>query len=151
MTERRWVFDTNVLISRLLNPGGTPARAVDAGLDSGLLLLSDDTFGELAEVLMRPKFDLYLTTEERLHALQATAAVCRRVRVSRSLKACRDPRDDKFLEVAVHGQAHALVTGDPDLLVLHPFHGVPILKPAEFIEFVATGSQGRTAPPAAHP
>ena len=151
MTERRWVFDTNVLISRLLNPGGTPARAVDAGLDSGLLLLSDDTFGELAEVLMRPKFDPYLTTEERLQALQATAAVCRRVRVSRTLQACRDPRDDKFLEVAVHGLAHALVTGDPDLLILHPFHGVPILRPAEFIEFLETGSAVRSAPPAARP
>ncbi|MEY3473815.1 MAG: hypothetical protein RL087_273 [Pseudomonadota bacterium] len=151
MTERRWVFDTNVLVSRLLNPGGTPARAVDAGLDSGLLLLSDDTFDELAEVLMRPKFDPYLTPEERLHALQATAAVCRRVHVSRSLQVCRDPRDDKFLDVAVHGQAHALVTGDPDLLALHPFHGVPILKPAEFVEFLEAGSPIRTAPPAAHP
>jgi putative PIN family toxin of toxin-antitoxin system len=151
MTERRWVFDTNVLISRLLNPGGTPARAVDAGLGSGLLLLSDDTFGELAEVLMRPKFDPYLTTEERLQALQATSAVCRRVRVSRTLKACRDPRDDKFLEVAVHGLAHALVTGYPDLLVLHPFHGVPILTPAEFIEFLETESAVRSPPPAAHP
>lgn len=147
MTERRWVFDTNVLVSRLLNPGGIPAQAVDAGLDSGLLLLSDDTFDELAQVLMRPKFDPYLSAEERLQALQATAAVCRRVHVSRSLKACRDPRDDKFLDVAVHGQAHALVTGDPDLLALNPFHGVPILKPAEFMEFLETGPQvGRASP-----
>jgi len=149
MTERRWVFDTNVLISRLLNPGGTPARAVDAGLDSGLLLLSDDTFDELADVLMRPKFDPYLTSEERLQALQSTVAVCRRVHVSRTFKACRDPRDDKFLDVAIHGRAHALVTGDPDLLALHPFHGVPILKPVEFIEFLETNSQVRSVSPGA--
>ena len=46
---------------------------------------------------------------------------------------CRDPRDDKFLEVAVSGKADVLVTGDEDLLVLHPFAGIPILPPAAFL------------------
>ena len=54
--------------------------------------------------------------------------------ISRPLQACRDPRDDKFLDVAVHGSADALVTGDADLLALHPFHGVPILTPSHFLE-----------------
>jgi putative PIN family toxin of toxin-antitoxin system len=134
MIERRWVFDTNVLVSRLLNPGGTAARAVDMGMDSGVVLLSDATFSELAQVLMRPKFDPYLTRDERAAALDATAAVCRRVLISRPLRACRDPQDDKFLDVAVHGSADALVTGDADLLALHPFHGVPILTPSHFLE-----------------
>lgn len=133
MTERRWVFDTNVLISRLLNPAGPAAQAVDLGMESGVVLLSDATFAELAEALMRPKFDAYLTRDERSLALEAVAAVCRRVLIGRPLRACRDPRDDKFLDVAVHGRADALVTGDADLLALHPFHGVPILTPADFL------------------
>jgi predicted nucleic acid-binding protein len=50
------------------------------------------------------------------------------------IRACRDPRDDKFLEVAVNGRADAIVTGDQDLLVLNPFQGIPILSPAGYLE-----------------
>lgn len=51
-------------------------------------------------------------------------------------RACRDPRDDKFLELAVNGRADVIVSGDKDLLALHPFRGIPILTPAEFLEWV---------------
>jgi predicted nucleic acid-binding protein len=51
-----------------------------------------------------------------------------------SIQACRDPRDDKFLEVAVHGQSDLIVTGDGDLLALHPFRGIDILAPAAYLE-----------------
>lgn len=47
--------------------------------------------------------------------------------------ACRDPKDDKFLHVAVNGEAEAIITGDADLLALHPFHGVEIVTPADFL------------------
>jgi hypothetical protein len=47
---------------------------------------------------------------------------------------CRDPRDDKFLEVAVHGRADVIVTGDRDLLDLNPFRGIEILTPAEYLK-----------------
>ena len=53
------------------------------------------------------------------------------------LKACRDPKDDKFLDVAVEGRADALVSGDQDLLILHPFQGIPIIEPAEFPAMLA--------------
>jgi uncharacterized protein len=49
------------------------------------------------------------------------------------VQACRDPRDDKFLHAALNGEAEAIVTGDQDLLVLDPFHGVRILSPAAFL------------------
>jgi predicted nucleic acid-binding protein len=48
----------------------------------------------------------------------------------RVIRACRDPDDDKFLEVAVNGKADALITGDTDLLVLDPLEGIPIITPA---------------------
>ncbi len=47
--------------------------------------------------------------------------------------ACRDPTDDKFLELAINGRADVVITGDRDLLVLHPFRGIPIVSPATFI------------------
>jgi len=55
------------------------------------------------------------------------------VEIKTRIRACRDPKDDKFLEVAVDGRADAIVTGDHDLLELHPFHGIAILTPADYL------------------
>ena len=49
------------------------------------------------------------------------------------VRECRDPKDDKFLELALDGQADLLVTGDEDLLALHPWRGIPILSPANYL------------------
>jgi predicted nucleic acid-binding protein len=58
------------------------------------------------------------------------------LRVSSSpqaIRACRDPKDDKFLELAVHGRADLIVTGDQDLHTLNPFRGIAILTPNAFL------------------
>ena len=133
MPERRWVLDTNTLVSRLLLPGGTAARAVDHALALGVPLVSDDTLAELAEVLSERKFDRWVSVAERQRFIQLLGGVARRIVVTHRVRACRDPRDDKFLHVALNGGAEAIVTGDSDLLVLDPFHGVRMLKPAEFL------------------
>jgi putative PIN family toxin of toxin-antitoxin system len=131
--EKRWVVDTNVLISRLLMPGGVAARAMDRALADGVLLVSDATLAELADVLSRPKFDRYVSIAERQRYLQLLGGVARRVTITYQTAICRDPKDDKFLHVALNGEANILVTGDADLLVLHPFHGIDILTPADFL------------------
>jgi predicted nucleic acid-binding protein len=59
---------------------------------------------------------------------------CEAVAIPYPIRACRDPRDDKFLEVAVHGRADAIVTGDKDLLELNPFRGIAILTPSAYLE-----------------
>ncbi len=59
------------------------------------------------------------------------------VPISGRIAACRDPTDDKFLELAVDGQADMIVTGDLDLLVLNPFRGIPIIDPAAFVLGIA--------------
>ncbi len=129
----RWVFDTNTLISRLLVPGSVPALALQKGLKSGYLLVSDETLEELADVLSRPKFEKYVTVQERRRFFELLGRVAIRVDIVRPIQACRDPKDDKFLSVAVAGKADALVSGDGDLLALHPFMGIPILSPAAFL------------------
>jgi putative PIN family toxin of toxin-antitoxin system len=131
--SRRWVFDTNLLVSRLLAPRGTAARAVDHALETGVLLVSESTLAELASVLVRPRFDPYVTSAEREQFLRLLGGVARMVHVTRRMQACRDPKDDKFLDVAINGQADAIVTGDKDLLALHPFHGLPIMTAAQFL------------------
>ena len=54
------------------------------------------------------------------------------VPITERIAVCRDPTDDKFLEPAVNGRADAIVTDDFDLLVLHPFWGIPIITPTVF-------------------
>jgi putative PIN family toxin of toxin-antitoxin system len=134
MTEYRWVFDSNCLVSRLLVPDGVAARAVDRGLSNGVLLVSAAALDELVRVLLRPKFDPYLTLEDRHGFLRRLGGVARTVNITRRFDDCRDAKDNMFLDVAVNGQADALITGDADLLVLHPFHGIPILSPAAFLD-----------------
>lgn len=133
MTESRWVLDTHTLISRLLVPAGVAGRAVDQALAQGVLLVSEATLAELAEVLARPKFDRYLNQEERQQYFRLLCGVARTVNITQRSEACRDPRDNRFLDVALSGEADAIVTGDADLLVLHPHHGVAILSPAQFL------------------
>ena len=53
--------------------------------------------------------------------------------VLQAVRACRDPHDDKFLEVAVNGRADLIVTGDRNLLEPDPFLGVGILTPAAYL------------------
>jgi len=95
------------------------------------LLASDETLEEFRTVLMRGKFDRDVDREIREGMLQEYARLCTLVPIHTPIRACRDPRDDKFLEIAVHGRADAIVTGDQDLLVLHPFRGIAILTPRD--------------------
>ncbi|MFZ4598217.1 MAG: putative toxin-antitoxin system toxin component, PIN family [Terrimicrobiaceae bacterium] len=129
----RWVFDTSALVSRLLIPDSVPATALQMGMESGYLLVSDETLDELANVLTRSKFDRYLTNADRQQFFNLLGRVALRIEIVRHIQACRDPKDDKFLSLAVNGGADAIVTGDRDLLALHPFMGIPILKPGDFL------------------
>ena len=132
----RLVFDTNTLISHLLIPSSLPARAVAKGLQEGQLIVSDDTLSELAEVLSRPKFDRYISLKDRQEFFRYFGRVVERITIIRSIQACRDPRDDKFLELAVNGQAAHIITGDQDLLALHPFRSIPLTTPAGYLKIV---------------
>ena len=130
----RIVADTNSLVSRLLLPQSVPAKAVRKAVNDGQLLICDATLEELADVLSRPKFDPYVSVEDRQEFIRVLNRVAERVDVISPVKACRDPKDDKFLEVAINGEADLIVTGDKDLLALHPFRGVQIITPREYID-----------------
>jgi putative PIN family toxin of toxin-antitoxin system len=131
--QSRWVLDTNTLVSRLLVPKGNAGRAVDQALASGILLVSVETLEELVRVLNRPKFDAYVSREDRQRFISLLMGVTRVVSVAFHVQACRDPKDDMILDVALNGEADAIITGDQDLLVLNPFHDIPILSPSEFL------------------
>ena len=134
MPPERIVVDTNALISRLLVPQSAPGRAVRKAVDAGQLLVSQDTLNELADVLSRAKFDAYVSLDDRQEFFRRLSGVTELVSINYRIQACRDPKDDKFLELAVNGNADLLVTGDDDLLVLNPFRGIPIITPASYLE-----------------
>lgn len=136
--EIRAVLDTGVVVSALLLPRSVPRQAFDLAAGRGRLLVSAATVAELDEVLHRPKFNKYLTEEERLEFLAALLRAAEVVEVEEAVTECRDPDDNKFLELAISGQATHLLSGDADLLALHPFRGIPILAPHDFL----TAEQG---------
>ena len=134
MPPERIVVDTNALISRLLVPDSPPGRVVRKAVDTAQLLVSEATLTELADVLSRAKFDAYVSIEDRQEFFRRLGRVAEVVPITYIVHACRDPKDDKFLELAVNGNADLIVTGDDDLLVLNPFRGIPIITPGSYLE-----------------
>ena len=95
--------------------------------------MSEDTIAELNEVFRRPRFDKYVTEALRLEFLAALVRETEVIEVVDSVTQCRDPRDNKSLELALSGKASHIVTGDSDLLVLHPFRDIAIVSPQSFL------------------
>ena len=134
MRDLRLVVDTNVLISRLLSPRSVAARAVDLAIAEGRLLVSEATLSELARVLARPKFDRYVEIQDRQEFIRYLSTLVEVVTILQRFRACRDPKDDMFLDVAINGQASTIITGDEDLLALDPFMKIRIVTPAMWVD-----------------
>ena len=109
-------------------------RAFTRSLDDGTILTSLSVFEELNDVLGREKFDFYITLEERERFLESFIRESELVEITESVQACRDPKDDRILELAVNGSASFIVTGDNDLLVLDPFRSIQIVTPAKLLK-----------------
>jgi len=129
----RVVIDTGVLISAAIKAQTVPSVAVYRAVQRDVVLKSDMTEAELREVITRPYLARLIapTARVRLTDLMESAEL---VPVTERIAACRDPKDDKFLELAVNGQADLIMSGDADLLVLNPFRTIPIITPAAFVQ-----------------
>jgi len=130
----RVILDTNTLVSALLVKQSIPRQAFDKATQQGSLLLSNATLQELDSVLKREKFKKYITNAERILFVQALLVQSILLETEPSITTCRDPKDNKFLDLAAVGAADYLVTGDDDLLVLNPFENTRIVTPREFLE-----------------
>jgi len=134
MSSTKFVFDTNTFISAALIEGSVNDLALDKAFKTGKVIVSEATFAELTEVLFRKKFDKYLTDERRLQILQKLERDTVICEVNITLSDCSDPKDNKFLELAVAANAFCIVTGDKDLLVMHPFRNIAILSSSDFLK-----------------
>jgi putative PIN family toxin of toxin-antitoxin system len=130
----RIVIDTNVFVSRLLRFDSVPGRTVGKAIHEGVILVSQATMSELADVLAQKKFDRYVTIEQRLQFIRLIAQTAEFVPIIHTIRECRDPKDDKFLEVALNGRADVIITGDADLLEMHPWRGIAILSPSDYLK-----------------
>lgn len=135
MEPRRFVLDSNVLISAALFAESIPRAAVDRVRRDSVLLFSDPTWAELVSRLERSKFDRWVSRQARLAFIEALLEFSETTEITGAEMGCRDPSDDKFLETAEAGGAVAIVTGDADLLALHPWQEIPIVTPADFLAY----------------
>jgi putative PIN family toxin of toxin-antitoxin system len=129
----RVVLDTNVLVSAALKQQSISGMAALVVERRGDLLKSLATEKQLFEVVARPYFDALIDPDTRAW-LKRLMAIAELVPIIERIAACRDPTDDKFLELAVNGRADFIVTGDADLLTLNPFRSIPIVPPAAFVQ-----------------
>lgn len=129
-----FVFDTNVIVSAALFRHSISRTALDTALVYGRLLMSETTALELTTVLLRPKFDRYLQRDVREAFLTLFLQQTLLIEISETITACRDPKDDKFLEVAIDGKATLIVSGDRDLLDVQSYRGIAILSPRLFLD-----------------
>lgn len=129
-----FVFDTNSLISASLISTSVSREALNKAITLGELAISKSTFDELIEVIFRKKFDKYFPDENERWAVIKNIELNAIVLLPDiSVTACRDTKDNKFLELAVFATAACLISGDKDLLVLHPFRNISILNAVDFI------------------
>lgn len=91
------------------------------------------TIEEIHRVIGRKKFDKYVTEQERLDFVNELLGQIELVQVTHVVTVCRDAKDNKFLELALSGNATLIISGDLDLLVLHPFQSIPIITATEFL------------------
>jgi len=102
--------------------------------------MSEDTIATCPEIeaeILRVLTQKFLWKSNRVHAaLEAVLTRTIRVRLRGTVKECRDPDDDMFLECAVRGNADLLIAGDRDLLVLGSYKGTRIFTPAEYVSGV---------------
>jgi uncharacterized protein len=129
----RVVVDTNVFVSAALKEQSFPGMAARIVAEHGRLLKSTVAERELFITLARPRLAplIPLRFRDWLSELLAAAEL---VTITDRVTACRDPKDDKFLELAVSGHADLIISGDADLLALNPFRGIPIVTPADFVQ-----------------
>ena len=105
MTKLRLVIDTNILISGLMSVNSLPQKVFDYAISEAILLMSDEVQSEIENVISRPKLEKYITLERRTKFLTELSQQVERVKINQQIRESRDPKDDKFLELAVCGEA----------------------------------------------
>lgn len=132
----RVVLDTGIFVSALIRRRGTIGAILGALRDGRFTAIyTRDLLVEIIDVLGRDKFRVkYHIEPDDVSALINLIRLRGELVIpGQAVQACRDPKDDKFLEAALAGGADCIVSGDADLIDMGSFEGIPILRPSEFL------------------
>jgi putative PIN family toxin of toxin-antitoxin system len=133
----RLVIDTNVFVSGLISGAGSPAQTLKAIEHKKVIhLVSDPIVEEYLRVLDYPQIRKFKKITDEFVADIAAYLVYQteRIELESNIKLSPDPDDNVFLETAVDGGAHLLVTNDKaDLLLLRTVEGIPIVSAKEAV------------------
>jgi hypothetical protein len=130
------VFDASAVVSAVLKADSIPERALLRAEAVDVFALSPAVDAELAEVLSRPKFAHAIPLARRRHFLRLLRDAALWFDPVVRVTDWRDPKDDKYRELAWAAGAEIIVSGDDDLLVLHPWRGVRILNPVDYLALI---------------
>jgi putative PIN family toxin of toxin-antitoxin system len=134
--SKRIVLDTNVLVSAAISRSSISRLVFDKVIAENELVISEELISELRRVLNGEKFNRYSLEIERTLFISSVITVATFVIPHERVTACRDESDNRVLEAALASNADLIITGDKDLLVLHPFTNILILTPRQFISSV---------------
>jgi uncharacterized protein len=139
----RVVFDTSSLASAAIMVGAKPNRALMYALEFCAVCASGQLIAGLREVIFRERFDRYLSAHQRQKFLDLVQEAFEMFQVLDSdiesvNPPCRDLKDNFVLALALIAEADVIVSSDRDLLVMHPWHGIAILTPAQFLDQFAS-------------
>ncbi len=127
------VFDASTLVGAALKADSVPEQALLRAEEIDVFALSNAIEAEIVEVLNRAKFARAIPFERRERVISLIRNLAVWFEPVVRVMDCRDPDDNKYLELAQAAGADIIVSSDNDLLVLNPWRGVKILRPAEYL------------------
>jgi putative PIN family toxin of toxin-antitoxin system len=138
--RKKVVIDSNILISAAIYPNSAAAQAYRLAVAFCDVFASQETLDEVAQVLMRSKFDRYFadggpTREQFLEDYKALVVVAEITEISTD---CIDPKDNKFLSLALTVHADIIASGDQKHLIpMHPYRNISILSATDFVSVLS--------------
>jgi uncharacterized protein len=127
------IFDASALVGAALKVDSVPERALLRAEEADVFALSAAIESEIAKVLRRPRFESAIPRERRERIMDLLRQTAVWFEPAVRVTDCRDPKDNMYLELALAAGAETIVSNDDDLLVLHPWRGVRILRPADYL------------------
>ena len=142
-SSRRVVFDTNALISAAILQNSVSNQALTLAAEQFEIVVSEATWTEFETRIERPKLFRYFGNLEaqREEVVKTIGRVVKHIVLQTAVTDCRDPDDNKFLALALDSAAESIVTGDRDLLELHPWRGVQVLTAGDFLRVMQGANQ----------
>jgi putative PIN family toxin of toxin-antitoxin system len=145
------IFDCNVFVQAIANEESAAARALDLlDEDAITLFISDAVLSEIQDVLSRPHIRQLMPniTDERVDALlrRLERKAIHIKNVPEEFRYERDPKDERYVNLAIITDARYLVSKDKDLLdLVNPsikgsesfrtrYPMLKILKPPDFMK-----------------